>query len=80
MVPNLLKLRAQLDEVVAVAMDGNESYQYKLKEAWEKFLNTRQNRPSELVAKFLDSKLRGEKGMSDDDVEAVLDKVMVIFR
>lgn len=40
----------------------------------------RQNRPAELMAKFLDAKLKGEKGMSDDDVEGVLDKVMVLFR
>ena len=32
------------------------------------------------MAKFLDLKLKGEKGMSDDDVENVLDKVMVLFR
>lgn len=40
----------------------------------------RQNRPAELMAKFLDVKLKGEKGLSDDDVESVLDKVMVLFR
>lgn len=40
----------------------------------------RQNRPAELLAKFLDVKLKGEKGMSDDDVEGILDKVMVLFR
>lgn len=32
------------------------------------------------MAKFLDVKLKGEKGMSDDDVEGVLEKVMVLFR
>ncbi|CAN0585310.1 unnamed protein product, partial [Ectocarpus sp. 12 AP-2014] len=32
------------------------------------------------MAKFLDVKLKGEKGMSDDEVEAVLDRVMVLFR
>lgn len=32
------------------------------------------------MAKFLDVKLKGEKGLSDDDVESVLDKVMVLFR
>lgn len=32
------------------------------------------------MAKFLDVKLKGEKGMSDDEVESVLDKVMVLFR
>lgn len=43
-------------------------------------IQRRHNRPAELMAKFLDQKLKGEKGMSDDDVEGVLDKVMVLFR
>lgn len=32
------------------------------------------------MAKFLDVKLKGEKGLSDDDAENILDKVMVLFR
>ncbi|CAM9253342.1 unnamed protein product [Pylaiella littoralis] len=80
MVSNLLAFRAKLDVCLNTACDGNEAYRYKLKEAWEAFLNARQNRPAELMAKFLDVKLKGEKGMSDDDVESVLDKVMVLFR
>lgn len=80
MVSNLLAFRARLDVTVDKACDGNESYRYKLKEAWEGFLNARHNRPAELMAKFLDFKLKGEKGLSDDDVENVLDKVMVLFR
>jgi hypothetical protein len=39
-----------------------------------------QNRPAELLAKFVDGKLKGEKGASDDDVEALLERVMVLFR
>ncbi|CAN0443092.1 unnamed protein product, partial [Ectocarpus sp. 12 AP-2014] len=80
MISNLLAFRAKLDECINTACDGNESYRYKLKEAWEAFLNARHNRPAELMAKFLDVKLKGEKGMSDDEVEAVLDRVMVLFR
>lgn len=41
MVSNLLALRARLDVTVNKACDGNESYRYKLKEAWEGFLNAR---------------------------------------
>ncbi|CAN0441398.1 unnamed protein product, partial [Laminaria digitata] len=80
MVSNLLAFRARLDVTVDKACDANETYRYKLKEAWEGFLNARHNRPAELMAKFLDLKLKGEKGMSDDDVENVLDKLMVLFR
>lgn len=41
MVSNLLGFRAKLDECVNTSCDGNESYRYKLKEAWEAFLNAR---------------------------------------
>ena len=42
----------------------------------------RENKPAELVAKFLDSKLRtgGMKGMSEEEVEQLLTRVLIIFR
>lgn len=40
-----------------------------------------QNRPAELIAKFIDNKLRaGNKGTSDEELESTLDKVLVLFR
>ncbi|WMV14068.1 hypothetical protein MTR67_007453 [Solanum verrucosum] len=40
-----------------------------------------QNRPAELIAKFLDEKLRaGNKGTSEEELEGTLDKVLVLFR
>ncbi|KAK4348129.1 hypothetical protein RND71_034468 [Anisodus tanguticus] len=39
------------------------------------------NRPAELIAKFLDEKLRaGNKGTSEEELEETLDKVLVLFR
>lgn len=41
----------------------------------------KQNRPAELIAKFLDEKLRaGNKGTSEEELEGTLDKVLVLFR
>lgn len=40
-----------------------------------------QNRPAELIAKFIDGKLRaGNKGTSEEELEGILDKVLVLFR
>jgi hypothetical protein len=40
-----------------------------------------QNRPAELIAKFIDGKLRaGNKGTSEEELEGTLDKVLVLFR
>lgn len=41
MVSNLLAFRARLDIIICKACEGNEAYHYKLKEAWEGFLNAR---------------------------------------
>jgi cullin 4 len=40
-----------------------------------------QNKPAELVAKYIDGKLRaGNKGASEDELEALLDKAVMLFR
>lgn len=40
-----------------------------------------QNRPAELIAKFLDEKLRaGNKGTSEEELENILERVLVLFR
>lgn len=41
MVSNLLAFRARLDVTLNTACDSNTAYRYKLKEAWEGFLNAR---------------------------------------
>lgn len=44
-------------------------------------VNSRHNRPAEMMAKFFDSKLRtGYKECSEDELEDMFDRVMVLFR
>ena len=44
-------------------------------------LNARPNKPAEYLAKFLDGRLRaGRRGESEEAVEAVMDRVMTLFR
>ena len=48
--------------------------------SFESFINLSQRSP-EYISLFMDDKLRkGLKGMSEDDIEGVLDKVMMLFR
>lgn len=54
MVANLLTFRAKLDVCVNTACDGNESYKYKLKEAWEAFLNARYSAAAAACCNTLD--------------------------
>lgn len=80
-VEKILKLKADLDAVLSESFESNSDFLFAMKSAMEKAINVRANRPAELVAKFVDSKLRtGNKGGSEAEVEALLDRVMVIFR
>ena len=82
MVQNLINLKANIDKVVAECFEDKESFHGSLKEAFEYSINLRQNRPAELVAKYIDSKLRSRNkgGAGDEELETILDGVLVIFR
>merc|ERR1712021_115973 len=81
MVSDLLDFKTKLDNIMLRCFDGNEAFIVSMKEAFESFINIRQNKPAELIAKFVDSKLRaGNKEASEEELEKLLDKIMVIFR
>lgn len=81
MVSILLEFKAKLDQVQSDSFFNNESFANSLKEAFENFINFRQNKPAELIAKFIDAKLRmGNKGTSEEELESLLDKVLILFR
>ena len=63
------------------AFESHELFAHSLKEGFECFINTRQNKPAELVARYIDGKLRaGNKGTSDEELEDELDRAMTLFR
>ncbi|GFQ05652.1 cullin-4 [Phtheirospermum japonicum] len=81
MVSNLLDFKANLDRIWEDSFCKNESFSNTIKDAFEHLINIRQNRPAELIAKFVDEKLRaGNKGTSEEELEGTLDKVLVLFR
>lgn len=81
LVQDLLDFKAKLDSILEESFFMNENFAYSLKEAFEFFINKRANKPAELIAKYIDAKLRaGNKGQTEEELEQVLDKVMVLFR
>nr|BAB08502.1 cullin [Arabidopsis thaliana] len=81
MVQSLLDFKASLDIIWEESFYKNESFGNTIKDSFEHLINLRQNRPAELIAKFLDEKLRaGNKGTSEEELESVLEKVLVLFR
>ncbi|XP_012455400.1 cullin-4 [Gossypium raimondii] len=81
MVSSLLEFKASLDSILEESFSKNEAFCNTIKDSFEHLINLRQNRPAELIAKFLDEKLRaGNKGTSEEELEGTLDKVLVLFR
>jgi len=81
MVQELLDFKDKLDLIMCDCFESNSHFITSMKESFESFINIRQNKPAELIAKFVDSKLRaGNKVASEEELERLLDKIMVIFR
>uniref|UniRef100_U5ERJ8 Cullin-4A n=1 Tax=Corethrella appendiculata TaxID=1370023 RepID=U5ERJ8_9DIPT len=81
MVQDLLDFKDKLDHIVNTCFDRNEKFINSLREAFENFVNQRSNKPAELIAKYVDMKLRaGNKEATEEELEQILDKVMVQFR
>lgn len=81
MVQELLDFKDKMDVIVKKCFQANEKFGNSLKEAFEHFVNQRTNKPAELIAKFVDSKLKvGNKEATEEELEKLLDKIMVLFR
>jgi cullin-4 len=81
MVQELLDFKEQMDGIVNLSFNKSEKFGNSLKEAFEYFINQRTNKPAELIAKFVDSKLKsGNKELTEEELERLLDKIMVLFR
>uniref|UniRef100_A0A3B3C9X7 Cullin-4A n=1 Tax=Oryzias melastigma TaxID=30732 RepID=A0A3B3C9X7_ORYME len=81
MVQDLLDFKDKMDNVAQSCFGRNEAFINAMKEAFETFINKRPNKPAELIAKYVDSKLRaGNKEATEEELERILDKIMIIFR
>lgn len=81
MVQELLDFKQKLDNLIKEAFNDNQRFVIAMKDAFEHFINKRQNKPAELIAKFIDGKLKtGNKESTEDELERRLDKIMILFR
>jgi len=81
LVQDLLDYKQSLDEALQGSFDNSEEFSRSMKEGFEHFLNIRENKPAELIAKFIDGKMRsGSAGLEEAELEILLDRVMVLFR
>lgn len=76
----LIALKDKYDELLAVAFDSDRRFKQLIASDFEAFINQNERAP-EYLSLFVDEKLkRGSRGVSDDEMEAMLDKLMVLFR
>ncbi|CAL9132155.1 unnamed protein product [Musa textilis] len=79
-VQNLLNEKDKYDKIISKAFNNDKTFQNALNSSFEYFINLN-NRSPEFISLYVDDKLRkGLKGVSEEDVEVVLDKVMMLFR
>ncbi|KAL8124509.1 cullin-3A-like [Apium graveolens] len=79
-VQRLLDEKDKHDKIIITAFNNDKTFQNALNSSFEYFINLNPRSP-EYISLFVDDKLRkGLKGVSEEDVETVLDKVMMLFR
>lgn len=79
-VQRLLDKKDKHDKIFTLAFNNDKTFQNALNSSFEYFINLNPRSP-EFISLFVDDKLRkGLKGVSEEDVEIVLDKVMMLFR
>ncbi|KAI8089524.1 cullin [Halteromyces radiatus] len=80
MVVDLLDYKLKLDKVIQSSFDNNSIFTNALKESFESFLNSRKNKPAEMMAKFIDIRLRLSNKEPEKDTEHLMERVLVLFR
>lgn len=79
-VQSLLNEKDKYDKIINKAFNNDKTFQNALNSSFEYFINLNARSP-EFISLFVDDKLRkGLKGVSEEDVETILDKVMMLFR
>ncbi|XP_070538855.1 cullin-3-like [Ptychodera flava] len=79
-IQDLLDLKDRFDHFLHESFSDDRLFKQTISGDFEYFLNLN-NKSPEYLSLFIDDKLKkGVKGMSEQDVELVLDKAMVLFR
>lgn len=80
LVQDLLELKEKYDKILSLAFNNDKQFTSTLNQAFEHFTNLSPKSP-EFISLFIDEKLKkGLKGVSEDEVDTILDKVMMLFR
>jgi cullin-4 len=81
MIKDITTLKKRVDRMIEQCFD-DIAFKDAVKDAFGYFMNMRSNRPAELLAKHMDSILKGggKARYSEDDLDAALDSSLALFR
>ena len=80
MVESILTFKKKLHNIVTLSFNSTTSFVNTIKEAFEDFINTRANKPAEMVAKHIDGLLKTSKGVTEEEIEVQLNECLGLFR
>ncbi|XP_066266185.1 cullin-3-A-like [Branchiostoma lanceolatum] len=79
-VQSLLDLKERFDHFLHESFSDDKVFKQQVSSDFEYFLNLNQKSP-EYLSLFIDDKLKkGVKGLTEQEIETILDKTMVLFR
>jgi cullin-4 len=79
MIQDLLDFKDDLDKIIVQSFDNKKEFHECVRVAFKNFINSCHAKSAQLLAKYLDIKLRG-KDISDEDLEIILTKVIKLFK
>ncbi|KAF2077580.1 hypothetical protein CYY_001121 [Polysphondylium violaceum] len=77
---SLLDLKDKYDHLLQFAFYNDKQFIHSIHQAFEHFINLNPKSP-EYISLFIDEKLKkGLKGVSEEEVDIILDKILMLFR
>ena len=81
MVQEMLQLKLRIDEVLHTCFRDDPHFKDAAREGFEHFINQRANRPAEMIAKYLDMRLKaGNKEATEEELDKLMDRLLILFR
>ncbi|OQV16221.1 Cullin-4A [Hypsibius exemplaris] len=81
MVPAMLDLKSKTDDILQHCFRNQSIFKDAAREGFEHFINQRANKPAEMIAKFVDSKLKtGNKEVTEEQLDNLMDRLLILFR
>jgi hypothetical protein len=82
MIDKLLEFKLKIDSICVQAFDSHSQLVQAVKNAWEAFINLDSARPPELLANYIDERLKksSKKRLQEAQVDSLMDELIEIFR